>query len=351
MGKFLHTVETTLGALVRRPRRHRSSAARPAGLAAALTVSSLFGCGVAGAASIYDLNSSSNGALGSGPFGTVTVTRVGPNLVIRVNLRSDLNFNAGGSGIPFTINIVTAAPTDFVDIGNGGSTGGTGGTGGSGTGTSGTGTGGTGTGTSGTGSSGTGGSGGTGGTGTGSSGPGTSGTGTSGTGTSGTGTSGAGSSGAGGTGTGTSGTGTGGGQTWTVVESGGGTGTSGTGTSGTGTSGTGTSGTGTSGTGGGSQFNIICVTGCGTENNPGGYPDPLTFTVVNNNGSNVSNPAANVVDPAGNTAIVTPLCLATGCDPRQVPEPGSLAIALLSLGGLGLILRSRHARRPATISR
>jgi len=100
------------------------------------------------------------------------------------------------------------------------------------------------------------------------------------------------------------------------------------------------------------NFGIVCDTGCSTGGSAGGYPDPLTFTVLNANVSDflVKSTGAGTLGPAYFAADV----ILTSGDNKgatgaigvttAVPEPETYALLLAGLGMMGFMAKRR---RPA----
>jgi hypothetical protein len=71
--------------------------------------------GAASATTIYDFDATAVGAFGAGPYGTVTLTQSGGNVLVSVVLRSDMNFvTTGGPHSTFAFMVTNGAATTDV---------------------------------------------------------------------------------------------------------------------------------------------------------------------------------------------------------------------------------------------
>lgn len=82
-----------------------------------LAVALLATAGAADASTIYSMDSTAVAAFGTGPYGTVTLTQDGANVVVSVVLRSDMNFvNTGGPHSVFSFMVADGGTGDVTNL-------------------------------------------------------------------------------------------------------------------------------------------------------------------------------------------------------------------------------------------
>lgn len=73
--------------------------------------------GAANAVTTYDFTSTAVAAFGTGPYGTVTLTQSGANVLVSVSLRSDMNFvNTGGPHSVFSFMVADGHTGDVTNL-------------------------------------------------------------------------------------------------------------------------------------------------------------------------------------------------------------------------------------------
>jgi hypothetical protein len=82
-----------------------------------LAVALLAMAGAANAVAVYTFDSTAVGAFGAGPYGTVTLTQSGANVLVNVSLRSDMNFvNTGGPHSVFSFMVADGHTGDVTSV-------------------------------------------------------------------------------------------------------------------------------------------------------------------------------------------------------------------------------------------
>ena len=82
-----------------------------------LAVALLAVAGAANAVTVYDFVWTDVGAFGAGPYGTVTLTQSGADVLVSVSLRDDMNFvNTGGPHSVFSFMVAGGGTTDVTSV-------------------------------------------------------------------------------------------------------------------------------------------------------------------------------------------------------------------------------------------
>ena len=84
---------------------------------AGLAVALLAMAGAANAITVYSFDTTAVAAFGAGPYGTVTLTQSGSNVLVSVSLRSDMNFvNTGGPHSVFSFMVANGGEGDVTNV-------------------------------------------------------------------------------------------------------------------------------------------------------------------------------------------------------------------------------------------
>ena len=82
-----------------------------------LAVALLAMAGAANAVAVYSFDATEVTAFGAGPYGTVTLTQSGSNVLVNVSLRSDMNFvNTGGPHSVFSFMVTGGSAGDVTSV-------------------------------------------------------------------------------------------------------------------------------------------------------------------------------------------------------------------------------------------